>query len=159
MITIGSGRRRREVAAAGPHSPPVTISRLFSNILANNGRWPSLFWIIAVAKQDKSRREGHPVLLSHSPVVQSNQESFTERQCDISGLLEMLASVTDPRNARGRQYLIGFILAVAVVAGDRGDEFGGGDGPAQLVAHVPEAFKGLLGLPPPHGPAGQRALV
>jgi predicted transposase YbfD/YdcC len=28
----------------------------------------------------------------------------------------MLASVTDPRNARGRQYLIGFILAVAVVA-------------------------------------------
>ena len=27
-----------------------------------------------------------------------------------------IASVTDPRNARGRQYLIGFILAVAVVA-------------------------------------------
>lgn len=29
----------------------------------------------------------------------------------------MLASVTDPRNARGRQYLIGFILSVAVLAG------------------------------------------
>jgi hypothetical protein len=28
----------------------------------------------------------------------------------------MLASVTGPRNARGRQYLTGFILAVAVVA-------------------------------------------
>lgn len=48
--------------------------------------------------------------------MQSNQESFAEIECDISSLLEMLASVTDPRNARGRQYLIGFILAVAVVA-------------------------------------------
>src|SRR6185437_15451055 len=28
----------------------------------------------------------------------------------------MLASVTDPRKARGRQYLIGFVLAVTVVA-------------------------------------------
>ena len=28
----------------------------------------------------------------------------------------MLASITDPRNARGRQYMIGFILAVTVVA-------------------------------------------
>ena len=56
------------------------------------------------------------MLLSHSPGMQSTQESFTERECDISSLLEMLASVTDPRNARGRQYVIGFILAVAVVA-------------------------------------------
>lgn len=48
--------------------------------------------------------------------MESNQESLAESECDISSLLEMLASVTDPRNARGRQYLIGFILAVAVVA-------------------------------------------
>lgn len=56
------------------------------------------------------------MLLSHSPGMESNQESPAESECDISSLLEMLASVTDPRNPRGRQYLIGFILAVAVVA-------------------------------------------
>jgi hypothetical protein len=43
VVTIDSGRQRRIVAAAGPHFPPVTISRLFPNILANNGRWPSPF--------------------------------------------------------------------------------------------------------------------
>jgi hypothetical protein len=53
------------------------------------------FWIIAVAKQDKSRREGHPMLLSNSTGIQSNQEIFMERECDIFSLLEMLASVTD----------------------------------------------------------------
>jgi predicted transposase YbfD/YdcC len=53
---------------------------------------------------------------SHYPAAQSNQDSATERECDISSLLEMLASVTDPRKARGRQYTIGFVLAVTVVA-------------------------------------------
>jgi DDE family transposase len=56
------------------------------------------------------------VLFSHCPAVQSNQDSAAAGECDISSLLEMLASVTDPRKARGRQYLIGFVLAVTVVA-------------------------------------------
>jgi predicted transposase YbfD/YdcC len=56
------------------------------------------------------------VLFSHSPGAQSNQDRVCEGECDISSLLEMLASINDPRNARGRQYLIGFVLAVTVVA-------------------------------------------
>jgi predicted transposase YbfD/YdcC len=56
------------------------------------------------------------VLFSHSPDAQSNQGCAPEAECDISSLLEMLASITDPRKARGRQYLIGFVLAVTVVA-------------------------------------------
>jgi predicted transposase YbfD/YdcC len=56
------------------------------------------------------------VLFSHSPGAQSNRDGAREEECDISSLLEMLASVRDPRNARGRQYLIGFVLAVTVVA-------------------------------------------
>lgn len=53
---------------------------------------------------------------SHYPDAQSNQDGATEGECDISSLLEMLASVTDPRKARGKQYAIGFVLAVTVVA-------------------------------------------
>lgn len=56
------------------------------------------------------------MLLSHSPAVQSNQDGAAEDGCDISCLLEMLGSVPDPRKARGRQYLIGFLLGVTVVA-------------------------------------------
>jgi predicted transposase YbfD/YdcC len=56
------------------------------------------------------------VLFSHYLAAQSNQGSAADEECDISSLLDMLASVTDPRNARGRQYLIGFVLAVTVVA-------------------------------------------
>jgi predicted transposase YbfD/YdcC len=37
-------------------------------------------------------------------------------EADISGLLSMLASVPDPRDRRGRQYPLEFILAVCVVA-------------------------------------------
>ena len=35
---------------------------------------------------------------------------------DISGLLRMLASVTDPRSPQGIQHALGFMLAVCVVA-------------------------------------------
>jgi predicted transposase YbfD/YdcC len=48
--------------------------------------------------------------------MQSNQDCAREEECDISSLLEMLASVNDPRKPRGRQYLIGFVLAVTMVA-------------------------------------------
>lgn len=56
------------------------------------------------------------MILSHSPAVQSNQCGATEDDCGISSLLEVLASVPDPRKARGKQYLIGFLLGVTVVA-------------------------------------------
>lgn len=56
------------------------------------------------------------MVFSHSPAVQSNQDSAAEGECDISSLLEMPGSVPDPRKARGRQYLIGFVLGVSVVA-------------------------------------------
>lgn len=56
------------------------------------------------------------MLFSHSTAVQSNQDSAAEADCNISSLLEILASVPDPRKARGKQYLIGFVLGVAVVA-------------------------------------------
>jgi predicted transposase YbfD/YdcC len=42
--------------------------------------------------------------------------SDTLGDADISSLLDMLASIPDPRKSRGRQYAIGFILAVCVVA-------------------------------------------
>jgi predicted transposase YbfD/YdcC len=56
------------------------------------------------------------VLFSHPADARSNQGCASEAECDISNLLDMLASITDPRKARGRQYLIGFVLAVTVVA-------------------------------------------
>lgn len=56
------------------------------------------------------------MLFSHSPAVQSSQGASSGGDCDISSLLEMLALVPDPRKARGRQYLIGFLLGVIVVA-------------------------------------------
>jgi DDE_Tnp_1-associated len=37
-------------------------------------------------------------------------------ECDISGLLEMLGKVPDPRSTRGRIYTLSFILAVSLVA-------------------------------------------
>lgn len=55
------------------------------------------------------------MVFSHSPVAQSNQDGAAEGECDISSLLQMLASVPDPRKARGKQYLIGFVLGVSVV--------------------------------------------
>jgi predicted transposase YbfD/YdcC len=38
------------------------------------------------------------------------------RECDISGLLEMLETVPDPRKSRGKVYKLSFILAVSLVA-------------------------------------------
>jgi hypothetical protein len=56
------------------------------------------------------------LLFSHSPAVQSSQGGSSGGDCDISSLLEMLALVPDPRKARGKQYLIDFLLGVIVVA-------------------------------------------
>lgn len=53
---------------------------------------------------------------SHYPAAQSNRDCAAAGECGISSLVEMLASVTDPRKPRGRQHGIGFVLAVTVVA-------------------------------------------
>jgi predicted transposase YbfD/YdcC len=59
-----------------------------------------------------------PVL--HTPCLLSNVAETTDDECDVSGLLEMLDTVNDPRSPRGRIYGLSFLLAatfVAVLAG------------------------------------------
>jgi hypothetical protein len=60
------------------------------------------------------------VSVSHSAMGPSSRACTAEagdlEEADISGLLSMLASVPDPRDRRGRQYPLEFILAVCVVA-------------------------------------------
>lgn len=46
----------------------------------------------------------------------SGTESADAENADISSLLEMLGAVRDPRDPRGRQYALAFVLAVCVVA-------------------------------------------
>jgi DDE_Tnp_1-associated/Transposase DDE domain len=54
------------------------------------------------------------VLHASSPLSSSADPSSDE--CDISGLLTMLESVTDPRSPRGRIYGLSFLLAVSFIA-------------------------------------------
>src|SRR6266852_6365042 len=68
-----------------------------------------------------ARREGHPVSLSHSACGPSSPDACATgneaaEDADISSLLGMLASVTDPRSPRGKQHALEFVLAVCVVA-------------------------------------------
>ena len=60
------------------------------------------------------------MLFSHSCCAPSSSDSGPEageaESADISSLLEMLGSVSDPRKSRGRQYPLGFVLAVCAVA-------------------------------------------
>src|SRR5712664_946838 len=76
---------------------------------------------MAVTTQPTSRREGHPVSFWHSAVGSSSPDARAIRneesdETDISALLDMLGSVTDPRDRRGRQYLLEYVLVVCVVA-------------------------------------------
>src|SRR2546430_4074942 len=66
-------------------------------------------------------REGHPVSFSHSAGSPSSLNARAggnagTEDADISSLLRMLASVTDPRSPQGIQHALGFMLAVCVVA-------------------------------------------
>jgi predicted transposase YbfD/YdcC len=77
--------------------------------------------MMVVAKQSPALREGHPVLLSHSACSPSNPDARAAgnggaEDADISSLLGMLASVTDPRSPQGIQHALQFVLAVCVVA-------------------------------------------
>jgi hypothetical protein len=71
--------------------------------------------------------------------MRSNQDPAAGEESDISSLLEMLSSVTDPRNARGRQYLIGFVLAVTVVA-----TLAGAKGYSEIARRVRGISQGML---------------
>lgn len=76
---------------------------------------------MVVTKQTFIPREGHPVSVSHSACGPSSPDAGTDANVaagntDISGLLNMLASVPDPRSPRGKQYPLEFVLAVCVVA-------------------------------------------
>jgi len=68
-----------------------------------------------------------------------------ELECDLSGLLEMLAQVPDPRKGRGKVYELSFLLAVTLVA-----KLGGASGFRQIrdqVADLPQSLLAKLGAP------------
>jgi predicted transposase YbfD/YdcC len=86
----------------------------------------------------------------------SNADDSTEREYDISGLLEMLGTVTDRRSRRGRIYGLVFLLAaslVAILAGATNfrqisDQIG--DFPQSLMAKLGAKwcyFRGAFGWP------------
>lgn len=54
--------------------------------------------------------------MCHGSSALSNTDDPTEHECDISGLLEMLGTVTDRRSPRGRIYGLVFLLAASLVA-------------------------------------------
>jgi predicted transposase YbfD/YdcC len=57
----------------------------------------------------------HSAAGSSSPDARATRHEGSG-ETDISALLDMLGSVTDPRDRRGRQYPLGYVLAVCVVA-------------------------------------------
>lgn len=62
------------------------------------------------------RTEGRRLSVSHTSCPLSNAAEMTVDECDVSGLLEMLDTVSDPRSPRGRIYGLSFLLASAFVA-------------------------------------------
>jgi predicted transposase YbfD/YdcC len=56
------------------------------------------------------------VSVCHGSSLLSNAGDSAGQECDISGLLEMLGTVTDRRSRRGRIYGLAFVLAVSLVA-------------------------------------------
>lgn len=77
-----------------------------------------------------------------SRVPSSSGDPADGEECDgerISCLLEMLASVEDPRKPKGRQYRIEFVLAVAVVA-----TLAGARNYAEIARHAADMPQDLL---------------
>jgi DDE_Tnp_1-associated len=68
-----------------------------------------------------------------------------ESECDLSGLVGMVAQVPDPRNAQGKVYGLSFLLAVTLVA-----TLAGASGFRQIrdqVADLPQSLLATLGAP------------
>src|SRR6266566_4574235 len=77
--------------------------------------------MMVVSTQTSILREGHPVSGSHSACRPSSPDAGatgneSAGDADISSLLGMLGSVTDPRSPQGIQHALVFVLAVCVVA-------------------------------------------
>ena len=77
--------------------------------------------MMVVSTQSSILREGHPVSVSHSACGPSSPDADatgneSAGNADISSLLGMLASATDPRSPQGIQHALVFVLAVCVVA-------------------------------------------
>ncbi len=92
-----------------PEFLPITGKMAFSF----TGRW-------LLPHKLSPAREGHPVLFSHYCCAPSSSDPGTgnadAENADISSLLEMLGTVRDPRDRRGKQHALAFVLAVCVVA-------------------------------------------
>jgi predicted transposase YbfD/YdcC len=76
---------------------------------------------MVVSTQASILKEGHPVSVSHSVGSPSSPDvgatgNENAGDADISSLLGMLASVTDPRSRQGIQHALVFVLAVCMVA-------------------------------------------
>jgi predicted transposase YbfD/YdcC len=56
------------------------------------------------------------VSVCHGSSLLSNADDSTGQECDISGLLETLGTVTDRRSRRGRIYGLVFLLAASLIA-------------------------------------------
>src|SRR6266566_2057696 len=97
---------------------PAGLISLVPSIIA---RWPSLFRNDGCYQAITFRREGHPVSVLHfipGPSSPDAGAALNEggEDPDISGLLDMLESVTDPRSPRGKRHALTFVLAICVVA-------------------------------------------
>jgi hypothetical protein len=100
--------------------------------------------MMVVSTQKSVLREGHPVSLSHSVCGPSNPDTHATgnenaEEADISSLLGMLASVTDPRSPQGIQHALVFVLAVCVVA-----MLGGAMNYREIGSHAADMPQSLL---------------
>ena len=100
--------------------------------------------MMIVTTQTSILREGHPVSFSHSACGPSSADARaavneSAEDTDISSLLGMLASVTDPRSPQGKQHALEFVLAVCVVA-----MLAGAKNYAEIARHAADMPQPLL---------------
>jgi hypothetical protein len=97
---------------------PALVMRdcLFSKFRPRTGNGLPFSWNIVVTTQFKYEREGHPILFSHSPGVQSNQVRAPRRGMRYFQPARNARVSHGPAEGAGQAYLIGFVLAVTVVS-------------------------------------------
>src|SRR5208283_4864538 len=101
--------------------------------------------MMVVSTQSSILREGHPMSVSHSACGPSSPDADatgneSAGNADISSLLGMLASVTDPRSPQGIQHALVFVLAVCVVA-----MLAGAKNYREIAGHAADMPQSLLG--------------
>ena len=100
--------------------------------------------MMIVITQTSILREGHPVSFSHSACGPSSPDARATvnegaEDTDISNLLGMLASVTDPRSPQGKQHALEFVLAVCAAA-----MLAGAKNYAEIARHAADIPQPLL---------------